>query len=131
MKKTLVSSALIVGLFASVAAFADTTTICPKTSGSYITGPGAVPNSGTPGTHFMITPISPKCSANTNMVGTDGTSGGWYAAGANANKGRTNYGAFTNGGAPVKTSDCSVAGACTATEAGSAKDAANSLATNS
>lgn len=81
MKKLILSS-LVAGLVLTANAYAADTVICPATAGSVVAGPGAVPASGTAGTHYMMVAIAPKCSANTNVAGTDGTSGAWYAVGA-------------------------------------------------
>lgn len=131
MKKILVASTLIAGLLGSVGAFAADTVICPATAGSAAAGPGAVPASGTAGTHFMLTPIAPKCSANTNVAGTDGTSGAWYAVGANSVKGKNSYGGNTNGGSVAITAGCAVAGGCTAAESVTARGVANTAASSS
>ena len=128
MKKYILSAALVTGVFASVGAFADDKVICPATVGSAAAGNGAVPNKGTAGTHYMMVAISPKCSANTNVAGIDGTSGAWYAVGANSVKGKTNFGGHTNGGAVAKTVDCAIAGGCTPAEAVVARGTANTAA---
>ncbi|EXI87579.1 MAG: hypothetical protein AW11_02443 [Candidatus Accumulibacter regalis] len=129
MKKILASTALIAGLLGSGTAFAQTvTTICPLTSGSTAAGPGAVPASGTAGTHYMTRAIAPKCSANTNVSGVDGTAGAWYAVGANSIKGKTNFGGHTNGGAVAKTVDCAIPGGCTVGESQTARGVANTAA---
>lgn len=128
MKKTLISLALVAGVCVSGAALAAETVICPATVGATAAGPGTAPARGTAGEHFMVTAIAPKCSANTNVAGVDGTSGAWYAVGANSVKGRTNFGGHTNGGAVVRISDCAVAGGCTAGESVTARDAADTAA---
>ena len=128
MKKILISSALVAGLLVSAGAFAADTVICPATAGSSAAGNGTAPASGTAGTHYMITAIAPKCSSNTNVAGTDGTSGAWYAVGSNSVKGKTQFGGHTNGGAVAKTADCAIAGGCTAAEAVTARGVANSAA---
>ena len=128
MKKLIVCAGLTVGLLGATNVFAVDTTICPKTANSYLAGPGAVPPSGTAGTHYMMTAIAPKCSANTNVAGMDGTSGAWYAVGANSVKGMSSFSGNTNGGAVAKTADCAVPGGCTTTEAETARTAANTAA---
>ena len=127
MKKILVASTLVVGLLGSAGAFADATVIC----GGGAAGPGTVPTSGTAGTHFMLTPIAPKCSANTNVAGVDGTSGAWYAVGANSVKGKNNYAGNTNGGSVAVTVACAVPGGCTAAESVTARGVANTAASSS
>jgi hypothetical protein len=130
MKKILISSALIAGLFFGASgAFAIDTVICPDTVGKITAGNGVVPANGTAGTHYMVTAIAPKCSANTNVAGMDGTSGAWYAVGSNSVKGKTSFGGHTNGGAVAKTADCAIAGGCTPAEAVTAKTAANTAGT--
>ncbi|MFW5395808.1 MAG: hypothetical protein XXXNARYT_001536 [Candidatus Accumulibacter regalis] len=131
MKKILASTALIAGLLGSGSAFAVATVICPLTTGNTAAGVGAVPANGTAGTHYMTRAIAPKCSANTNVTGTDGTSGAWYAVGANSVKGKSSFGGHTNGGAVAKNGDCAIPGGCTAAEAVTARDAANSAAAGS
>ena len=128
MKKIFVSSALIAGLFVSVSAFAADKVICPATTGSTAAAPGAVPDSGTAGTHYMVTPIAPKCSANTNVAGTDGTNGAWYAVGSNSVKGKNSFGGHTNGGAVAITTNCAIPGGCTAAESVTARGVANTSA---
>ncbi|HCZ15352.1 MAG TPA: hypothetical protein DHV85_12315 [Candidatus Accumulibacter sp.] len=127
MKKILVASTLVAGLFASVGAFAADTVICAGGAA----GPGVVPASGTAGTHFMLTPIAPKCSANTNVAGTDGTSGAWYAVGSNSVKGKNSFGGNTNGGSVAITAACAVPGGCTAAESVTARGVANTAAATS
>lgn len=131
MKKILASTALIAGLLGSGSAFAAATVICPRVSGTTAAGVGAVPDNGTAGTHYMTRAIAPKCSANTNVAGTDGTSGAWYAVGANSVKGKTNFGGHTNGGAVAKNGDCAIPGGCTAAEAVTARGVANTAAAGS
>ena len=130
MKKLILLSAVVAGVFASAASFAADTVICPKTTGTATAGDGLAPASGTAGTHFMMVAIKPKCSANTNVAGTDGASGAWYAVGANSVKGKTSFGGHTNGGAVAKTGDCDVAGGCTPAEAVEARTAANTAASS-
>ena len=125
MKKILISSALVAGVFISGAAFAEETTICNAATAAK---DGTVPKSGTAGTHFMVSPIVPKCSANTQVVGMDGTSGAWYAVGANSAKGKTSYGGHSNGGGIASPELCKVPGGCTLTEAQTARTAANTAA---
>ena len=74
MKKIILASVLAAGSLFSLGAFADATVIC---TGASTAGSGAVPPNGTAGTHYMVVAITPKCSANVNMAGTDGTSGAW------------------------------------------------------
>lgn len=120
MKKIILTSLVAVAALASQAAFADDTTICARDTKSHS---GVTPASGTAGTHFMVSPITPKCSANVYMEGSDGTAGAWYAVAANSNKGKNTYGGST-AGATVQTA-CSTAGACTTGEVGTAKTAVN------
>jgi len=128
MKKIALSSALLVTLLASGAALAVDTVICPATSGSTAAANGVVPANGTAGTHYMIRPIAPKCSANTNVAGMDGTAGAWYSVGSNSVKGKNSFGGHTNGGAVAQTAACAVPGGCTASEAVTAKTTANGKA---
>lgn len=131
MKKILASTALIAGLLGSGSAFAVATVICPAIAGSTAAAPGLPPVAGTAGTHYMTRAIAPKCSANTNVTGEDGTAGAWYAVGANSVKGKTNFGGHTNGGAVAKTVDCAIPGGCTAAESVTARGVANSAAVGS
>jgi hypothetical protein len=124
MKKFIFASAIVASAFGSFSAFAVDTTICPLVAGQAAAGPGAVPASGTAGTHYMMSPIAPKCSANTNVYGGDGTSGAWYAVGANSVKGKFSFAGSTQGGAVRQTVACTIPGGCTATEAQTAKAAA-------
>lgn len=122
MKKIVISSALLASLLGSVGAFADATTIC---TGSATAGNGTAPTSGTAGTHYMVRAIAPKCSANVNLLGIDGTSGAWYAVGSNSVKGKASWQGHTNGGSVQKGADCAIPGGCTPGEATTARDAAN------
>ncbi|MBN8512853.1 hypothetical protein [Accumulibacter sp.] len=131
MKKILASTALIAGLLGSGSAFAIATVICPLTTGNTAAAAGAPIPNGTAGTHYMTRPIAAKCSANTNVAGEDGTSGAWYAVGANSVKGKTNFGGHTNGGAVAKNGDCAIPGGCTAAEAVTARGVANTAAAGS
>jgi len=126
MKKIVISSALCAaGLLGSVGAFAADTTIC---TGSATAGNGTAPASGTAGTHYMVRAIAPKCSANVNLLGVDGTSGAWYAVGSNSVKGKASWQGHTNGGSVQKGADCAIPGGCTADEATTARTAANAAA---
>lgn len=127
MKKTMYVSVVLAGLLGSLNAFAADTTIC----GGGAAAAGTAPASGTAGTNFMVSAISPKCSANVNLAGTDGTSGAWYAVGSNSVKGKSTFGGHTNGGAVVKNGDCAVAGGCTAAESVTARTTANTAASSS
>lgn len=129
MKKILVASTLVAGLLGCAGAFAaDTpTTICAGGAA----GPGTKPAAGAAGDNFMLTQISPKCSANTNVAGIDGTSGAWYAVGANSVKGKNNFGGNTNGGSVAITVPCAVAGGCTKDESETARTTANTAAASS
>ncbi|MBL8448782.1 MAG: hypothetical protein JNM32_02540 [Dechloromonas sp.] len=125
MKKVGFVSAVCVGLLlTSSGAMADATTICAGAAA----GNGTAPGSGTAGTHFMVTGIAPKCSANVHLMGTDGTGGAWYAVGSVSAKGKNSFAGHTNGGAVAPSAACGVAGACTAGEATTARDAANTAA---
>lgn len=128
MRKIAMCSALIVGLFGSVGAFADQTAIC---SGATTAGAGTAPNAGTAGTHYMVTKISPKCSANVHLLGEDGTSGAWYAVGAVSVKGKSSWKGHTNGGSVQTNLPCNIPGGCTPEEATAARDAANTAAGSS
>lgn len=124
MKKMIFASAILASALACGSAFAIDTVICPLTVGTSTAGNGNVPPNGTAGTHYMMTPIAPKCSANTNVAGTDGTSGAWYAVGANSVKGKFNFAGSTQGGAVKQTVACAIAGGCTAAESLTARAAA-------
>jgi hypothetical protein len=124
MKKLLLVSVCAVGSLVSFGAMADATVIC--TGGA--AGNGAVPNSGTPGTHFMVNAIAPKCSTNVHLAGTDGTSGAWYTIGAVSAKGKNKFGGHTNGGSVAPAGACAVSGGCTAAEAVNARTAAETAA---
>ena len=128
MKKILVASTLVAGLLGSVGAFADATAIC---SGATTAGAGLVPNKGTAGAHYMVTAISPKCSANVHLLGEDGTSGAWYAVGAVSVKGKSSWKGHTNGGSVQMHAACAIPGGCTSGEATTARDAANTAAGSS
>ena len=125
MKKQLFTSVMIAGLLASASAFAADTVICPATAGTTTAGPGVAPASGSAGTNYMVSAIKPQCSANTQVAGTDGTNGAWYAVGSNSVKGKTSFKGNTEGGAVAKSADCAKAGGCTADEAVTARTAAN------
>lgn len=122
MKKIIISSALVAGLLVSLNAAAVVTTVCaPKTGGgSTIT----VPDSGTAGTHFMIRPIAPKCSANTTVSGADGAAGAYYAVGSNSVKGKNSFGGHSNGGTVGVSKACAKPGGCEAGEATTAQETA-------
>ena len=127
MKKIAIS-ALFATLLAAGSAFADSTTICPKTASDPKAGPGTSPAAGTAGTHYMMRAISPNCSANTNVAGVDGTSGAWYSVGSNSTKGKNNFAGHTNGGAVAATVACAIPGGCTKDEAETARTTANTAA---
>lgn len=124
MKKTILASVVAVGMLASLSASAVTTEICAGGAAAN----GAVPANGTPGTHYMITPIAPKCSTNVFVSGQDGTSAAWYAVGSASVKGKNSFRGHSNGGAVAISTACAIAGGCTATEAQTARTAANTAA---
>lgn len=124
MKKFSIVSVACVGLLASTGVFAADTPICDGTAAKN----GVAPAAGTPGTHFMVTAIAPKCSANVFLAGTDGTSGAWYAVGSASAKGKSTFKGHTNGGAVAVHAGCAVPGGCTTTEADTARGAANTAA---
>jgi hypothetical protein len=127
MKKTTFASLVAAGVFASFGAQA--VTICDAAALSGKAGNGTKPTAGTAGTNFMVNEISPKCSANVNLDGADGTSGAWFAVGSASVKGANIFSGHTNGGAvaPLPTK-CAVPGGCTATEAASGTTAAQTAA---
>jgi len=130
MKKIILCSGVIAALLGSVTVFAQTT-ICPSPANKNNTaaaGPGAVPPSGKAGENYMMRAIAPKCSANTNVAGVDGTGGAWYSIGANSVKGKNNFAGHTNGGAVAATEPCGTAGGCKASEAEDARKIANDAA---
>lgn len=128
MKNTITLAAVAACLLASVSSFADEKTIC--TAASSATS-GEAPAAGTPGTHFMMTAISPKCSANVHLSGKDGTGGAWYAVGSASAKGKTSFKGNTNGGAVQFSANCTRPGACVLTDASAARDVADSDAAGS
>lgn len=127
MKKLGFVSIACVGLVASLNVHAATTTICDGTAAHS----GAVPASGTAGSNFMVNAIAPKCSANVFLSGMDGTNGAWYAVGSASSKGKNTFKGSTNGGSVARHADCAIPGGCTATEANTARDAANTAAGSS
>lgn len=126
MKKTILASVFAAATLFSLGAFAATTTIC---SGTTTPGNGTAPAAGTVGTHYMAVAITPKCSANVQMTGLDGTGGAWYAAGSNSAKGKNSYPASTTSGGVGAGVACAVPGGCSAAEAATARDAASTAAT--
>ena len=128
MNRFIPSVLFVAASVVSASALATDTTIC---TGGAAAGPGTVPPSGTAGTHYMIRAISPKCSANVHLVGTDGTSGAWYAVGAASVKGKSSFKGNTNGGAVSTHAACAIPGGCTGTEATAARTQANTDATSS
>jgi hypothetical protein len=122
MKRLLSSLALIAGSMVSASALADATTICSGGAAGVGTAPTV---SATPGSTYMVRQISPKCSANVHLLGTDGTGGAWYAVGAASAKGKSSFKGNTNGGAVAIHAACAIPGGCTATEATAARTQAN------
>lgn len=123
MKKIIISSALVAGLLGSFGAFAADTVICTGTA-----GPGTAPAFGVAGTNYMIRAIAPKCSANTNVAGTEDATGAWYAIGSNSVKGKNSFAGNTNGGAVSASAACAVPGGCTAAESVTARGVAATAA---
>jgi len=124
MKKITFAAAVAFGMMASLSVSAVTTAICDGTGAH----DGAVPASGTAGTHYMLTPIAPKCSTNVFLSGIDGTAGAWYAVGSASIKGKSTFKGHSNGGSVSSSAACAVPGGCTVNEAGTARDAANTAA---
>ena len=113
MKKIILASAVVVAALASQTASAVTTVICISVPQAHTAN--AIPPAVS-GTNFMITQITPKCSANVDLHGMDGTGLGWYSVAGASKKGTTVYGQSTAG--YQGTASCAVAGACTAGEVG-------------
>jgi hypothetical protein len=124
MKKTLMIALGAVGFAGSFCAYAADT-VC---SGAAAAGPGTKLTAHTAGTNFTVVDVSPKCSANVNLTGVDGTNGAWYAVGSNSVKGKNSFGANTNGGSVAITGACAIPGGCTSGEADTARDTANTAA---
>lgn len=131
MKKLLTFSVLMSGLVAASATFAVETVICTPATAAGAPSTVKVPANGTVGTHYMLRAIAPKCSANTNVAGTDGTGGAWYAIGSNSVKGKASFAGHSNGGTVASTATCTIPGGCKASEATDARDVANSKAASS
>jgi hypothetical protein len=127
MKKILLVALGVVGFAASLSAYA-VDTVC---SGSATPGPGVKLTAHTAGTNFTVVDVSPKCSANVNLQGEDGTAGAWYAIGSNSVKGKNSFKANTNGGSVTIHTASAVPGGCTDTEAGTAMGQANTDAQSS
>ena len=121
MKKIILSSVIALAALTSQSVFADATTICNRPTAAQ---QGTVPPSATAGTHYMVTPIAPKCSTNVRLNGIDGTGGAWYAVAANSTKGKNTFGGSTGGYAypPV---GCALPGGCSDTEVATALTASN------
>jgi hypothetical protein len=126
MKKTICASLIAAGLFASFGAQA--VTICDAATLQGKAGNGTAPAAGTAGTNFMVNAIAPKCSANVNMDGVDGTSGAWFAVGSASVKGANTFAGHTNGGAVAPSAKCAIPGGCTTGEVTTASGAANTAA---
>lgn len=94
MKKFVLASLVSACALISQAAFADATTICARQTAAHA---GTAPANGTAGTHYMVTGMTPKCSANVYLLGIDGDQGAWYTVAANSNKGANTFGASTGG----------------------------------
>jgi hypothetical protein len=128
MKKLATLSTLMVGLMLGSSAFAATTVICAPSTTAGAASTVVVPANGTVGTHYMLRTITPKCSANTNVTGIDGTGGAWYAVGSNSSKGKASFRGHSNGGTVGAGANCAIPGGCTAAESATARDAANTAA---
>jgi hypothetical protein len=126
-KKIVYASALAAGVLGSMASInvhaANTvTTVCAGGTG----GSGTVPASGAASDNFMVSPITPKCSANVLLQGMDGTNGAYYAVGSASSKGKFTFKGSTAGGGIAQGTACSVAGGCTSSEVNTAMSAAPS-----
>lgn len=115
MKKITFKAMVAVAAIGAVcgAAYAAETGICVRSTAAHA---GVSPAYGAAGTNYMLTQISPKCSANVMLTGIDGTDAAWYAVAANSSKGTYTYGAST-GGHQAKTA-CGTPGGCTNAEVG-------------
>jgi hypothetical protein len=125
-KKIIYASALAAGVLGSMASInanaANTvTTICNSTAGS-----GTAPASGAASDNFMVSAITPKCSANVYVTGMDGTNGAYYAVGSASAKGKYTFKGSTAGGGIAQGTACSIAGGCTVGEVNTAMSAAPS-----
>ncbi|MBK9446001.1 MAG: hypothetical protein IPO00_07875 [Betaproteobacteria bacterium] len=122
MKKIIVTAFLAA---VSFGASADLTSIC---TGATPGAAGTAPAKGTAGTHFMVTAIAPKCSANVFLEGQDGTNGSYYAVGSASAKGKTTFGGSTAGGAVAAGVACGIAGGCVKADATAGLTAAKTAA---
>lgn len=113
MKKIALKTMFAVAAFSAAcgSAYAAQTTVCARATAAHA---GTSPAYGTAGTNFMVTQITPKCSANILAIGIDGTAAAWYTVVANSNKGKTTYGASTGG--HQGTTACGIPGGCTDAE---------------
>lgn len=111
MKKIIFASAALIGVVGAMDASAQ----CASGAASQVQGAAA---------QFVLTPFTPKCSANVTVVGIDATS--YYAVGAVSAKGKSSFRGSTAGGGVIPNALCSVAGACDAGEATTAASAAPS-----
>ncbi|MBK8523248.1 MAG: hypothetical protein IPL58_03445 [Betaproteobacteria bacterium] len=122
MKKIIVTAFLAAASFGASAAV---TSIC---TGVTPGAAGTAPAKGTAGTHFMVTAIAPKCSANVFLEGEDGTNGSYYAVGSASAKGKTTFGGSTARGAVAAGVACTVAGGCVKADATAGLTAAKTAA---
>lgn len=115
MKKIIFTSAALVS--AVVAMDASAAVAC---SGATASGNGSSVAVG----GFVKQAFTPKCSANTYVEVIDGDS--VFKVGAASSKGKTSFNGSSAGGGVVAYTTCATAGACQASEASAAADAAPS-----
>ena len=121
MKKLTMTSLALIASAVAMPAFSAETLFCDRPTQA---AQGAAMTAyGTAGTHFMLTPITVKCSANVMLKGTDGTAAAWYTVAGNSNKGNNTYGASTGGFTIV--TGCAIKGGCTPQEVNTALSASN------
>jgi len=103
---------LIVSLLSLATSSVFAAAACTGTAGSGTLVPGSA-------TNFVRADFTPQCSANTQVVYTDDAAAQKLYGGSASVKGKSYYGASTNGGAVKKVGDCA-GGSCGSSAAASA-----------
>lgn len=104
MKKVILASVLAVAAMSAQAAAVSQTFCAGGAAGS---GAAANVNTATDA-NFVKSTFTPKCSANTHVVGRD--DGSYYRVGSGSTKGKTAFAGGTGGGAVVAAGTCASTG---------------------
>jgi hypothetical protein len=116
MKKVILSSVLAAAAIGSMTPANAASTVQVFCSGA--SGNGTAADASSSSTSFVKVAFVPKCSSNTNVLGSD--SDAYYRVGSSSAKGKTVFAGSTMGGGVVAAGNCASSTGCTSAEASTA-----------